>query len=42
MVANRVKFYKGMVCNMSLKVFFLDSHLHLFPENLKTVSEEHG
>jgi hypothetical protein len=42
MVVNRVESYKDMAYNMSLKVFFLDSHLDFFPENLKTVSEEHG
>jgi hypothetical protein len=34
--------YKAMGCNMSLKVHFLDSHLDFFPENLGTVSNEHG
>jgi hypothetical protein len=33
--------YKAMGCNMSLKVHFLDSHLD-FPENLGSVSDEHG
>jgi len=27
---------------MSLKVHFIDSHLDFFPENLRTVSNEHG
>jgi hypothetical protein len=27
---------------MSLKVYFLDSHLDFFPENLGAVSDEHG
>jgi hypothetical protein len=27
---------------MSLKLHFLDSHLDLFPKNLKEVSDEHG
>jgi hypothetical protein len=27
---------------MFLKVHFLDSHLDFFPENLSTVSDEHG
>jgi hypothetical protein len=31
-----------MGCNMSLKICFLDSHLDVFPENLGTVSDEHG
>jgi hypothetical protein len=34
--------YKDMGCNMSLKIHFLDSHLDFFPENLRTVSDEHG
>jgi len=42
MVAALVKSYKAMGCNMSLKVYFLDTHLDLFPENLGTVSKEHG
>jgi len=33
-VADLVQSYKAMVCNMSLKVHFLDSHLDFFPENL--------
>lgn len=28
--------------NMSLKMHFLHSHLHFFPENLGDVSDEHG
>ncbi|GBL79492.1 hypothetical protein AVEN_92647-1 [Araneus ventricosus] len=31
-----------MRCNMSLKIHFLDSHLEFFPENLGTLSDEHG
>jgi len=42
MLANLVQSYKVMACNMSLKMFLLDSHLDFFPENLKTVSVEHG
>jgi hypothetical protein len=34
--------YKPMGCNMSLKVYFLGSHLDFFPENLGAVSDEHG
>jgi hypothetical protein len=33
---------KYMGCNMSLKVYFLGSHLDFFPENLGAVSDEHG
>ncbi|UYV84654.1 hypothetical protein LAZ67_X002984 [Cordylochernes scorpioides] len=35
-------FYKALGCNMSLKIHFLHSHLDFFPDNLGTVSEEHG
>jgi len=34
--------YKAMECNISLKIHFLESHLHFFPENLGEVSDEHG
>jgi len=34
--------YKAMGCNMSLKVYFLESHLDFFPENLSKLSDEHG
>jgi len=34
--------YKAMGCNMSLKIYFLESHLDFFPENLIEVSAEHG
>jgi len=34
--------YKAMGCNMSLKIHFLESHLHFFPENLGEVNDEHG
>jgi len=27
---------------MSLKIYFLESHLDFFPENLGEVSDEHG
>jgi hypothetical protein len=42
MVADLVKSYQAMGCNMSLKVNFVDSHLDFFPENLRSVSDEHG
>jgi hypothetical protein len=42
MLANLVRSYKVMACNMFLKMFLLDSYLDFFPENLKTVSDEHG
>ena len=31
---------RGVV--LSLKVHFIDCHLDFFPENLRTVSDEHG
>jgi len=34
--------YKAMGCNMSLKIYFLESHLDFFPENLGEVTDEHG
>ncbi|GBN92316.1 hypothetical protein AVEN_52105-1 [Araneus ventricosus] len=36
------KVYKTMGCNMSLKIYFLHSHLEFYPENLGSVSDEHG
>ena len=42
LVADLVKSYKAMGCDMSLGVHFLDSHLDFFPENLGAVSDEHG
>jgi len=33
--------YKAMGCSMSLKIHFLESHLHFFPENLSEVSDKH-
>jgi len=42
MMADLVKSYKYMGCNLSLQVHFLDSHLDFFPEDLRALSEEHG
>ena len=42
MVADLVKSYIAVGCNMSLKVHFLDSHLDFFPVNIGAVSDEHG
>ena len=42
MVVDLVQSYKATGCSMSLKVHFLDCHLDFFPENLSTVSDEHG
>ena len=40
--AGPVDSYKGMGCNMSLKVHFLESHLNFSPANLGEVSDEQG
>jgi len=42
MVADLVKSYKAMGCNVSGQVHFLDSHLDFFSEDLWAVSEKHG
>jgi hypothetical protein len=34
--------YEALVCDMSLKIHFLHSHLDFFPQNLAAVSDEHG
>ena len=34
--------YKDMGCRMSLKIYFLHSHLNFFPPNLVEVSDGHG
>lgn len=34
--------YHKMGCNMSLKLHFLHSHLDFFPDNMGSVSDEHG
>ncbi|UYV63640.1 hypothetical protein LAZ67_2005138 [Cordylochernes scorpioides] len=34
--------YKALGCNNSLKIHFLHSHLDFFPDNLGSVSDEHG
>jgi hypothetical protein len=41
MMLDHVQSYKAAGCNMSLKVYFLGSHLYFFPENLGAVSDEH-
>jgi hypothetical protein len=42
-VSDLLTAYKAMGCDMSLEVvYFLDSHLEFFPENLGAVSDEHG
>jgi len=40
MVADIVQSYKAMVCNMSFKVHFLDSHLEFLPANSKSWGSE--
>ena len=34
--------YEALGCNMSLKLHFLMSHLDFFPDNMGSVSDEHG
>jgi len=34
--------YQKLGCNMSVKIYFLSSHLDFFPENCGSVSDEHG
>ena len=34
--------YEALGCNMSLKLHFLMSHLNFFPDNMGSVSDEHG
>ena len=41
MVANLVKSYRSVGCNISVQVRFLDCHLGFFPKNLGAVSDEH-
>lgn len=42
LVQQMVNAYRDLGCHMSLKVHFLDSHLHYFPESCSDVSDEHG
>ena len=41
-VNNLLRSYQKLVCNMSLKIHFLCSHLDFFPENCGAVCDEHG
>jgi hypothetical protein len=41
-VRNMLDKFKLLCCNMSLKLYFLASHLDYFPPNLGAVSEEQG
>ena len=34
--------YETLECNVSMKVYFLYSHLDKFPENLEAVNDEQG
>ena len=42
LVARMLFAFRELGCNMSLKVHFLFSHLHRFPQNLGAVSDEQG
>lgn len=42
MLADLVQSYKTVGYNVSLKVHFVDSNTDFFPENLGTLSDEHG
>jgi len=39
-VQNCINSYRNLVCNMSIKDYFLFSHIENFPENLGDVSDE--
>ena len=40
-VENMLACFEVLGCHMSLKVYFLHTHLHYFPQNLGDMSEEH-
>ena len=42
LVNSLLESFHKFVCNMSIKVHFLHSHLNAFPENLGDVSDEQG
>ncbi|GBN96993.1 hypothetical protein AVEN_58281-1 [Araneus ventricosus] len=42
LVGDMVKCFRVICCNTSLKLHVLDSHLNFFPQNLGTISDEHG
>ena len=42
LVENMLDNYSNIGANMNIKVHFLDSHLHRFPENCGDVSDEHA
>jgi len=42
LVNNLLQSYQKLGCNMSLKIYFVHSHLDFFPENCGAVSDENG
>ncbi|GBO19643.1 hypothetical protein AVEN_267265-1 [Araneus ventricosus] len=42
LVQGMLALFQDFGCNMSLKIYFLDSHLNFFPDNCGQVSDEHG
>jgi hypothetical protein len=41
-VQNLLEHFKNVGCNMSIKLHFLHFHIDYFPQNLGSISEEHG
>ena len=41
-VDKMLKCFQAMMCNMSLKIYFPDSHPEFFPQNMGEVSVEHS
>jgi len=41
-ISKMLSTYRLMGCNMSLKIHYMHSHLNFFPENLGSLSDEHG
>ena len=41
-IANMLKAFQNLGCNMSIKVHFLFSHLDRFPDNFGNVSAKQG
>lgn len=41
-VKNLLTSYMALRCNMSLKIYLLNCHLHLIPGNLGGISDEHN
>jgi len=42
LVKNLLQIYQNLGSNMSLKIYFLPSHMDFFPENCGVVIDEHG